>query len=365
MGHIFLLSGASGVGKTTFLHEIRGLYGPDKLRIIPRHTERPQRPNEEDDFEYHFMTHRDFLSKVYANDFIHAERWGNFYTGIDTDYIEEALDREGFSIILASIYGAARLMASYDAGLTHLYIWTGSRKSLLDPSCMNIESAEVKELIYRIRKKTIDRGYSEEETESLMSDRFAEKRMVDNFVDIAAANAHLRHKEELLVLSNYRDRMNEVVKEFSGILKSKKPQSSIRRATTSGCFVLMPFAAEFSPIYDDHIAPLCATLGIPALRADGIFSNRPIMEDIRSSVSSAEVIIADLTNDNPNVFYEVGICHALGKQVILISQSPNIPFDLRHVRCIIYKYTPPGMREFERNLMATLRAVLGDRLIPV
>jgi hypothetical protein len=120
----------------------------------------------------------------------------------------------------------------------------------------------------------------------------------------------------------------------------------------------MPFAQEFSPIYDDHIDPVCASVGLAPLRADGIFSNNPIMDDIRDSVASAKVIVADLTNNNPNVFYEVGICHAIGKPVVLISQSENIPFDLRHLRCILYKYTPPGMKRFEAALTATLQSVL-------
>jgi hypothetical protein len=223
MGHIYLLSGASGVGKTTFLQEVRKRYSPSQLRVIPRHTERPQRPSEEDDFEYHFLSHRDFLSKVYANDFIHVERWGNFYTGIDTRYIEDALTSNQCSIILASVYGAARLMASYSTGLTHLYMWTGSRKSLLDPSCLDMTSAEVIELVYRIRKKHLERGYSFAETESLLSDRFAEVRMVDNFVDIAAANGRLRSKEETKVLSNLRDRLEEAVEEFGMIIQDTLP----------------------------------------------------------------------------------------------------------------------------------------------
>lgn len=358
MGHIFLLSGASGVGKTTFLHEVRKSYGPDKLRIIPRHTERPQRPGEENDFEYHFLSHRDFLSKVYANDFIHVERWGSFYTGIDTNYIDEALSLDQCSIVLASVYGAVRLMASYPSGLTHLYMWTGTRKSLLDPSCTNIDSPEVEELIFRIRKKTLERGYSAQETESLVSNRFAEKRMVDNFIDIAAANGRLRNREELKVLSNYRDKVPEVVDSFKGVFEGTHFDRIFGRDQSLGCFVLMPFASEFTPIYEDHIVPICGSLGIPALRADGIFSNTPIIDDIRESVASAKVVIADLTTHNPNVFYEIGICHAIGKQVVLISQSENIPFDLRHLRCIIYKYTPPGMKRFENALTATLQSVL-------
>ena len=71
------------------------------------------------------------------------------------------------------------------------------------------------------------------------------------------------------------------------------------------------------------------------------------------------VLIADCTERNPNVFYEIGIAHTLGKQVILIARSDDdIPFDLRPIRYINYKYTPRGMSEFEGNLQKHLSFAL-------
>lgn len=119
----------------------------------------------------------------------------------------------------------------------------------------------------------------------------------------------------------------------------------------------MPFRDELKPVYEDHIAKVCIELGLSVTRADQIFSARPIMEDVRESVITSRFIIADLTDGNPNVFYELGICHAFGKDVILITQNQEVPFDIRHIRHIRYEYTPWGMQLFERTLKATLAAL--------
>jgi len=67
-------------------------------------------------------------------------------------------------------------------------------------------------------------------------------------------------------------------------------------------------------------------------------------------------VIADCTGRNPNVFYEIGLAHASGKPVILITQnSDDVPFDIRHLRYIQYDYTPRGMRVFEKRLVDTLK----------
>jgi len=81
------------------------------------------------------------------------------------------------------------------------------------------------------------------------------------------------------------------------------------------------------------------------------------MDDVLEAVSTARYIIADLTDHNPNVFYEVGICHALGKNVVLITQDSKVPFDLSHIRHIRYEYTPQGMVSFERVLSKTLEVL--------
>ena len=116
-------------------------------------------------------------------------------------------------------------------------------------------------------------------------------------------------------------------------------------------FVLMPFHEDFSPVFDDHIQKVCASLKLTCKRADNIFGSSNIIDDVWELIANSKTIIADCTNRNPNVFYELGIAHALGKQVIIITQSSDdIPFDIRHIRFIKYEYTPRGMKAFESKV---------------
>ena len=125
------------------------------------------------------------------------------------------------------------------------------------------------------------------------------------------------------------------------------------------CFVLMPFAEQMRPIYDDHIRPIVESEGLSCLRADEIMGTNVITRDIWEKMNRARFIIADLTGRNPNVFYEVGIAHTLGKEVILLTQSMNdVPFDLKALRCIVYSYTPRGMRDMEKRLQSTIKEIM-------
>jgi hypothetical protein len=85
-------------------------------------------------------------------------------------------------------------------------------------------------------------------------------------------------------------------------------------------FVLSPFREPFDTIFIDHIKPTVEAIdGVNCLRADDIYDNRPIIEDIWRSINEAQIIISELTDRNPNVFYETGIAHTVGKEVILIT----------------------------------------------
>ena len=78
------------------------------------------------------------------------------------------------------------------------------------------------------------------------------------------------------------------------------------------------------------------------------------MRDIWSAIHAARVVVADCTGRNPNVFYEIGLAHAIGRQTILIAQSlRDVPFDLRSLRVIIYDRK--DMRTFEKTLLETIK----------
>lgn len=120
-------------------------------------------------------------------------------------------------------------------------------------------------------------------------------------------------------------------------------------------FVLMPFTDDMQPVYEDHIRGVVTRLGLTVARADNFFTADSIMSDIWNAINACQIIIADCTGRNPNVFYEIGVAHTLGKPVVLIAQSTDdIPFDVRHLRTIVYEFKPRGMDKLEETLETTL-----------
>ncbi len=129
------------------------------------------------------------------------------------------------------------------------------------------------------------------------------------------------------------------------------------------CFYLCPFSEPFNTIYSDHVVPAVKSQDVTIERSDEIFGTQPIIEDIWEGINSASLIIADVTNRNPNVMYEIGMAHTVGKPVIIITQSiDDVPFDLKHYRCIIYEYTPKGCKKLENQLAGTIGFLKGQIL---
>ena len=102
-------------------------------------------------------------------------------------------------------------------------------------------------------------------------------------------------------------------------------------------FVLMPFDTSFDDIYEYGIKQPVERLGMTCERVDEIQYNGGVMDKFYECVDKARFIIADMTGRNPNVFYEVGYCHAMKKDIILCTQKEEeIPFDLRGLNHIVY-----------------------------
>jgi nucleoside 2-deoxyribosyltransferase len=136
-------------------------------------------------------------------------------------------------------------------------------------------------------------------------------------------------------------------------------------------FVLMPFDPAFDDIYRLGIKEPAETLGIRAERVDEqIFHKENILERIYGQIDAADLIIADLTGRNPNVFYETGYAHAKGKLCLLLtSRADDIPFDLKHHRHLIYGDSIQNLRlallkdlEWLKAEVANRRSVLTVRL---
>ena len=126
------------------------------------------------------------------------------------------------------------------------------------------------------------------------------------------------------------------------------------------CFIVMPFGdPDLQVVYEDFVRPTLENTGLECERGDDVFGSNVIMEDILKSIESSDLVLADLSKRNANVFYEVGICHALQKPVLLLAQSiDDVPFDLRHRRVLLYDYSARGCKRLEKALPDNLRAVM-------
>lgn len=139
-----------------------------------------------------------------------------------------------------------------------------------------------------------------------------------------------------------------------------QPLANDRDGAWAQVFVAMPFLDRLRPVYNNHIKTVTDALGLTCKRGDDFFTTNRIMDDVWSAIYHADLCIVDCTGRNPNVFYELGIAHTLGRKAVLIAQTiDDIPFDVRDRRVITYEYTPSGMVEFEEKLKKTLQAELG------
>ncbi|GAB4002041.1 hypothetical protein GCM10028807_59770 [Spirosoma daeguense] len=121
--------------------------------------------------------------------------------------------------------------------------------------------------------------------------------------------------------------------------------------------VMMPFDGKFSGTYT-AIRNVCQKLHIDCRRADDIWDNSILIQDVFELIYTSRAVITDFTDRNPNVFYETGVAHALGKQVIPITQAvADIPFDLRHHRALTYLPNAEGLQKFEKDLERKLASV--------
>jgi len=122
--------------------------------------------------------------------------------------------------------------------------------------------------------------------------------------------------------------------------------------------VMMPFDAAFDSVWHT-LKDLAAESGWPCQRADDIWEDDVIINDVVSLIARSTVVICDLTNRNSNVFYEAGIAHTLGREVILIAQTQHdVPFDLRHYRHARYLANTEGLKQLKATLLPRLHDLM-------
>ena len=124
--------------------------------------------------------------------------------------------------------------------------------------------------------------------------------------------------------------------------------------------VMRPFEAGFDCV-QSALEKSCAELNLRCLDVNQIWNETEIIQDIFSLIFRSRAVICDFSGRNPNVFYEAGIAHTLGRPVIPIVQSPeHIPFDLQHHRYIKYLANNEGFAKLEQEVLRRLRSLFKD-----
>lgn len=135
------------------------------------------------------------------------------------------------------------------------------------------------------------------------------------------------------------------------------------------CFVIMPFSAtkscsedEWFDIFENVIKPAVEESGFDFICRRSVATRGNIIKDILNDLNDADVVIADLTDQNPNVMYELGVRHVLATKTILIAQTRNdIPFDLRPYANHVYKWTTQKDKSEFKAKMSELLADIVKR----
>lgn len=117
---------------------------------------------------------------------------------------------------------------------------------------------------------------------------------------------------------------------------------------------MMPFDSKFDAVYA-ALKRVSEQVGLRCRRADDIWENPAVIHDVVLLIDRSRLVICDCTGRNPNVFYEAGIAHTLGREVILITQAESdVPFDLRHLRFIPYLNNGEGLAALSERLRSKL-----------
>src|SRR6266478_2104220 len=144
-------------------------------------------------------------------------------------------------------------------------------------------------------------------------------------------------------------------------MESKGEQMPLRRAKSNGgnkratirtkVFIAMPFARRFNPVYEDVIRPALQEIGCNVDRVDEVYKSTPIIRDIELGIQKADIFVADLSERNPNVLYELGYARGIGRPLVLITQKiRDVPFDLQHRRCFLYSSSFRGKNKLVEDL---------------
>ena len=225
-------------------------------------------------------------------------------------------------------------------------------KKVLRPQDADGELAGLREAV--LKAPDVSDVYNHYRGENLPDDQFFDNALADKFKipqekhqEFKAVFLETLEKAKLIEERNGKRRVIDFSKGgepgVDSSARLKKLGKDVTIAAGDTCFVMMPFAVPHGNYYSLVYEPAIKKAGLKPIRADHeIFGTGKIMDQVWSGINTAKVLVAELTTKNPNVFYELGLAHALKKPVVLVSSNEqDVPFDLHHIRVIYYDVNDP------------------------
>lgn len=192
--------------------------------------------------------------------------------------------------------------------------------------------------INRIAQAVFSFDVEEHQNDAITSQR---AKMTYNWV-MTLAEQEIPEKEKLDLLITF---IKEIAPEFaqsnlleeSGTISTKGIDNEEISSFSRELFMLMPLHYPFEMHFELAIKPAVESLGYTISKANDNLKTGTVIEQIKDSIKRARLVVADVTERNPNVFYEMGLAHAYGKEVLILTQrTDDVPFDITHLRYFKY-----------------------------
>jgi guanylate kinase len=319
---IVIIFGASGSGKTTLLSELRK--SSPQISIHAKAADRPKKKYDQDEI----VSVSQVSDKDY--DYIYSA-YGHHY-GIQRSQIDASLlAKQDHFIICNDIITIERLKEDYGERVEAVFL-------VFDAPREQIAAVQK-------RRKIPDDEINLRLTKiSVLTDIFLNNADIFDGVIINRLGAPVSDMVEQLHLIMNNKSGNLLAKNTAEIARAvhcNLLESQSHTAIQKGyVFIIMPIQTQNPDLEETHraIKLTAANYGLKAQRADDIIHNDAITDKILGSIKCAECIVADLTNNRPNVYYEIGYAHSQGKPTILIAkEGTQAHFDLQGFNIVVYR----------------------------
>jgi hypothetical protein len=138
-------------------------------------------------------------------------------------------------------------------------------------------------------------------------------------------------------------------------LTTEKQEDMLQKflAATKRAFIIMPFQRDFDNVWLGGIKPACSESHFVPLRVDEVNLSSLITDDIEKYSTMADIVVVDVTGNNPNVMFELGWSLAKNKKPVVICQGEHtskVAFDVRGIRHISYENSWLGVEQLKKRL---------------